>query len=696
MEDEAVVIADAREALHRLRAGGAECVLQSNGALPPGIVHLGAWLGDTLPRDGFRRAQAGSLIDAATLAPLLPDPAMGWSGAPGWRDGPDPGKAWSAALEVADSESLVVAHVHPDGYRARIRIVTVSAGLFAMEFEGEHPESARSGRITLGIPLPTAAVEALCFGGRWAGEMTTERVPLSGGVSRISRAGSRTAHDAFPALIAGSRGFSADGGEVLGVHLGWWGNYELAVETTRDGGYRAVFHLDPDELEPVEAGGFRSPLMYFGWSDKGLNGLRVVLQDGVRVLRERSGAATAGRIQLNTWEGVYFDHSEARLKEMAGVAAAMGFERFVLDDGWFGRRANDTQGLGDWTPRPDVYPEGLGGLIDHVQAQGLEFGLWFEPEMVNADSALFESHPDWIIGAADQPLGRNQFGLDLCNPACFEHLRATLTGILADERIASVKWDMNRDLPQAAGTPLAPAATRLIESVRSSRPGLEIEACASGGGRTDLGALAWCNRVWLSDAHDPDVRTPMMAAYSLFAPPEVMGCHIGPEVSHQTGRRWSMHARASMSVLTSMGMELDPLTLSEEDARIVAEYVALHRQHRRWLHRGHMLELEHPDPGLTALGVFGAGRDRALIFLLQRTPRSQNVPGPLRVPHLSGELSVSAPIVDPALRRGARSQPLWLQEEGMNCSAAYLAAHGLPLPIMAPMRGLLVELVPAG
>ncbi len=680
--------------LIRLGDENGECVLLTGRGAPPGLVHLGAWLGDALTSENFQRPQTGNLLDAVAF-PLFPDPALGWTGTPGWQGGPRPDRAWTTSVHPPEADAVVMTGEHPEGFRVEIRVQAVSPGLFGLSLRGSSP-GGPEGRIALSMPLPPSAAEAIGFGGRWAGEMTMERVALAGGFSRSSRAGSRTAHDAFPALVAGSAGFSAESGEVVGVHLGWWGNYELTVETTRESGHRVVFHLDPAELAPRGEGGFETPVLYVGWSDRGLNGLRVVFQDGVRQLRARSGAATKGRVQLNTWEGIYFEHSEVRLKEMAGVAAAMGFERFVLDDGWFGRRDSDRRGLGDWTPRPEVYPQGLGPLVDHVHAQGLEFGLWLEPEMVNADSALFEAHPDWILGEPDQPLGRNQYGLDLCNPACFAHLESTLGDILADERIASVKWDMNRDLPQAAGRPVASAATRLIESVRARRPGLEIEACASGGGRTDLGALAWCNRVWLSDAHDPDIRTPMMAAYSLFAPPEVMGCHIGPEVSHQTGRRWSMHARASMSVLASMGMELDPLGLSEEDARIVAEYVALHRHHRHWLHRGHMLALEHPDPGLTALGVFSAARDRALLFLLQRTPRHQTVTGPLKIPHLHGDLIVSAPIVDPALHRGVRSQPDWLGESGMECPARFLAGHGLPLPIMAPSRGLLVELLPTG
>ena len=687
-------MSDSADNCFRLRAGDAECVLVNSNGSSVNMAHLGGWLGDELPRDGFNRAVTGNLIDTTLQSPLLPDPASGWTGSPGWRYGPAPSRPWRASVERSSDDVVVVDHHHDDGYQVRFRIQAISDGLFAFNLVGRYPTDGESGRIALGIPLPAIAAEALAFSGRWAGEMAVDRVSLSGGLARGSRAGSRTAHDAFPALVVGSSAFGADTGEVIGIHLGWSGNYELTVEPDRDGTFRIAFDLDPRELAQQDDGSFESPTLYAGWSDKGLNGLRVKFQDGVRALRRSSGAATQAKVQLNTWEGVYFDHSEARLKEMAGVAASLGFERFVLDDGWFGRRANDTKGLGDWTPRPEVYPDGLGSLIDHVQAQGLEFGLWFEPEMVNVDSELYEQHPDWILGQADQPLGRNQYGLDLCNAACFEHFESTLTDILADERIASVKWDMNRDLPQATGRPLAPAAARLIKSVRESRRGLEIEACASGGGRTDLSALGWCNRVWLSDAHDPDIRTPMMAAYSLFAPPEVMGCHIGPEASHQTGRRWSIHTRASMSVLASMGMELDPLSLSEEEARIVADYIALHRKHRLWLHQGHMLELDYPDPALTVLGVFSAERDRALLFVLQRSPRSHNVPVALRIPHLQGTIRVTAPVTDPALRRSARSQPGWLEPDGMRCDSEFLSSHGLPLPILSPMRGVLVALLP--
>jgi alpha-galactosidase len=241
---------------------------------------------------------------------------------------------------------------------------------------------------------------------------------------------------------------------------------------------------------------------------------------------------------------------------------------------------------------------------------------------------------------------------------------------------------------------LAPAALALIEGVRTSRTGLEIEACASGGGRIDMSALSWCNRVWLSDAHDPDIRTPMMAAYSLFAPAELMGCHIGPETSHQTGRRWSIHARASMAVLGSMGMELDPLTLSIEDARVVTDYVNLHRRHRAWLRNGHMLEVAHPDPGVIVLGVFSAQRNAALLYVLQTLPRSQSVPAHLQIPHLQGLQHVKAPLQDPSISRAAAIQPAWLSSEGIRADAAYLAGHGLPMPILAPMRGVLIELLP--
>ena len=205
------------------------------------------------------------------------------------------------------------------------------------------------------------------------------------------------------------------------------------------------------------------------------------------------GAGLRGRpclVHFNTWEAIYFDHDEARLRELADLAASVGVERFVLDDGWFRNRIDDRRGLGDWTPDPIKYPDGLGPLIAHVRNLGMSFGLWVEPEMANADSDLLRSHPDWIIGepGRDQPLGRGQYVLDLSRPEVAENIFQQLDVLLRDNAIDYLKWDMNRDLthPVSGGRWTVHRQTlavyRLIDRVRAAHPKIQIESCASGSG----------------------------------------------------------------------------------------------------------------------------------------------------------------------------------------------------------------------
>jgi len=679
--------------LWRLCADDAELCLLAGAHQPPAMVHLGAPLGPVSTPRALAGARADSLIQGPAGIPLLPDPAAGWTGEPGWSGG-DAAQPWQADVTAADAKTLSASYWHADGRRLKYTLRALDVGVFALDMSA-HPAAPRpSTEIAYSIGLPPEALEGLGFTGRWAGELAVERRPLAGGWQISSRCGSRTGHDAFPGWLAGETSFGEDNGGVLAMHLAWFGNYRFMVQRTREGRYTAQYVLNLAELSVNPDGAHHMPTLYLTWSDKGLNGIRQRFQDAARDMRVRCGRAASQKVQLNTWEGVYFDHQLDKLKAMAEAAAGLGVERFVLDDGWFGRRVDDSRGLGDWTPRADVYPQGLHPLIDHVNAAGMQFGLWVEPEMANADSALYEAHPEWILGRPDQPLGRNQYPLDLCNPDCFEHLRCVLTSIVDDPRIASLKWDMNRDVPQAAGLPLVPAALHLVDAVQGARPDLEIEACASGGGRADWSALGRCSRVWLSDAHDPDVRLPMMAAFGLFAPPEVIGCHIGPEVSHQTGRRWSLHARAAMSVLGSMGLELDPLELSDSQQADVRTYIELHKRHRNWLAQGHLLVLPHPDPGLCAVGVFARERNRALICVLQMRPQADNVPAPLKIRHLRGAVKVQAPLLDRSILRGARQQPGWVAGEGLQTHGEVLEAHGLPMPVLAPMRAVLVEVVP--
>src|SRR6266542_1136250 len=245
--------------------------------------------------------------------------------------------------------------------------------------------------------------------------------------------------------------------------------------------------------------------------------------------------------------------------------ATCGVERFVLDDGWFRHRRDDTAGLGDWYVDETVWPHGLEPLIGHVRSLGMEFGLWVEPEMVNPDSDLYRAHPDWILSAGGRlpPTCRHQQVLDLANPGAYGYVRARLDALLSENDIAYLKWDHNRDLVDAGhqGRPGVHAQTlavyRLLDELRAAHPGVEVESCSSGGARVDLGILERTDRVWASDCNDALERQTIQRWTGLFLPPELIGTHVGPPRAHTTGRVHDLSFRAATALFGHAGIEWD-------------------------------------------------------------------------------------------------------------------------------------------
>lgn len=533
----------------------------------------------------------------------------------------------------------------------------------------------------IAFPLPRWCTEVLSFTGRWSGELQPERQALGRGIGVVNRAGNRIAPDAFPGLVIGESGFGEDHGEVLGIHLAALADFDLTIRRGPEGDHL----LEANGPEHGE-----TSALYVAWSRQGLNGLRRVFQDAYRV-RFQATFEHPHPVQLNTWEGVYFNHDLDHLTAMAKAGAALGVEHFVLDDGWFGRRSDDARGLGDWQPRADAYPDGLTPLITAVQGQGLSFGLWLEPEMVNRNSALFEAHPDWIWGKVDQPLGRGQYGLDLSHAACEAHIQGVVDEIAAIDGVQSLKWDCNRDL-KGAVPEIGQTAHSLMARASEHVP---IEACASGGGRLSWGFGDVAYRYWLSDAHDPDIKLPMLAQASLFFPAMVLGTHVGGPISHLTGRAFPLETRAAVAMLGHMGLELDPTRLKPHETDILKAAIADWKTRRDWLKDGHFLVLPRPDPGLSAVGVFSADRTRALIVVLQRETARDVIPAPLRCGYLKGKLKINALNPDPVIARLAKAQPSWL-ESGAETDAETLSSLGLPLPVLQPGRCLVIDIAPTG
>ncbi len=476
------------------------------------------------------------------------------------------------------------------------------------------------------LPIPCELTELMGFTGKWAGEFQIEPVAaFTGAYVRENRAG-RTSHQSFPGLIAKAPWTRETDGPALAIHLGWSGNHRLRVDRTAEGDavVQAGELLLPGEVRLGPGERYESPVLYAVRSGEGLNGLSRRLHAHVRERLEpgpRRRAARPRLVHYNTWEVVYFDLDEARLREIATKAAGLGVERFVLDDGWFGGRRSDKAGLGDWTVSPDVFPNGLGPLIDHVKALGMDFGLWVEPEMANLDSDLLRDHPDWTLGPAgpDAVPFRNQFALDLTRDEVWRHLFERLDAVLGEYDIAYLKWDMNRDLHDpigGSGRPVAGVQPRavygLIDALRARHPTVEIESCASGGGRADYGILQRTDRIWTSDNNDALDRQAIQRGASYFFPLEVLGSHVGPRRCHITGRALSMEMRAVSAMFGHMGVEADLSKETPGDLETLARAIALYKTHRALLHSGDLVRLETP-PHLSALAVVAADQSEALI-----------------------------------------------------------------------------------
>jgi alpha-galactosidase len=701
----------------QLRAGGVSLVLDARdgpGAPLPVVLHWGPDLGH-VDGDGLAEAlvpaAARSAIDRPVRRRLLPMPADGWRLRPGLSGARPDGGGWSPRFLVRSLEAT------QDGTAAVVEAADDQAGLALVTRLRLHPSGVLEtghtlrnlgeepylvGQLAVSLPLPARAVELLDLTGRWCRERIPQRHPLPHGAwVREGRHG-RTGHDATLVLAAGTPGFGFRSGEVWGMHLAWSGDAVHWAERNPDGhaGVGAAELLGPSEvaLGPGEA--YATPPLLATYSAEGLDGLSATYH---RFVRDRpSHPRTPRPVVLNTWEAVYFDHRLDRLAGLAEVAARLGVERFVLDDGWFGNRRNDTAGLGDWYVAVDVWPDGLNPLIDHVHKLGMEFGLWVEPEMVNPDSDLFRAHPDWVLSSPGRlpEAWRHQQVLDLANPDCYGFIRNRLDALLTDHDIAFLKWDHNRDLVEAghAGRPGVHAHTlatyRLLDELRRRHPGVEIESCASGGGRVDLGILDRTDRVWASDTNDALERQHIQRWTQLLLPPELVGSHVGPPRSHTTGRTHTLGFRVATALFGHFGIEWDIASASEEQQEAMAEAIACYKRLRPLLHSGQVVRADHPNPAAYLHGVVAGDRSEALFAYVQLTPSAFETPGLARLPGLDPDRAYRVAPLHPA---GApeteqATAPPWYEAGGVTLGGRVLGEVGLPLPVLRPEQALLLHL----
>ena len=699
-----------------LRAGGVSLVLDTGGPMLPRVLHWGRDLGPLSPRT--LEALAGASVDAVPPSsmsrpptlPLLPLEVDGWSGTPGvagHRDGD--GRVPPLTLDgVRHGADVVVARASGPGLGVTVTMhldrfgvlrtdtdVTNTAGT-VFELAGVHAL----------LPVPSAASELLDLTGRWCDERVPQRAPFGDGTHlRAGRRG-RPGHDSPLLLAAGTPGFAFRHGEVWAVHVAWSGNTAYLAERLPEGAGvgRGVLGggelLLPGEIRLEPGGSYRSPTVVHVWSGEGLDGL----SDRVHAsLRARPSHPSSPRpVVLNTWEAVYFDHDLARLTRLADVAASIGVERFVLDDGWFGSRRDDTTGLGDWYVSDDVWPDGLGPLYEHVRSLGMQCGLWVEPEMANPDSDVLRAHPDWVLTDGAPPW-RQQVVLDLARPDAFDHLLERLDSLVSAYSLDFLKWDHNRDLHSAVhrrsdGT-AAPgvhaqtrALYRLMDELRARHPDLEIESCASGGARVDLGILERTDRVWTSDTNDALDRQLIQRWTTLLLPPELCGAHVGPERTHTTHRRLDLDFRCATALFGHAGLEWDVTGCTEDELATLRRWVALYKRQRELLHTGRVVRGDLPDAASLLHGVVAQDGASALFAYVQLQTSPATRPGRVSLPGLDAARSYTVRVLDDLgpVNSVRHADPPWIAD-GVTLPGATLDAVGLPMPVLVPGAAVLLD-----
>ncbi|RVX42037.1 alpha-galactosidase [Nonomuraea polychroma] len=687
-----------------LSAAGTALLLDTDGQGLPRVRHFGADLGPVAGPDLLP-----ALGSPAPALPLLPAQGDSWYGRPGL-SGTRTGEHWPVrwtldrldvdAAPGAGGTVTIAASDEQAGLALVSELAMDAGGLVTLRHTVTNTAATpyRLAGLTCALPVPARAGELLDFTGRWALEKVPQRRPFGHGVwSRENRRG-RTGHDATGLLVAGTDGFGFRGGEVWAVHAGWSGNHVHYAERLHEqlALLAAGELLEPGEITLAEGESYRTPLVYFTWSGSGLDEASARLHEHLRAARP----LPVRPVTLNNWEATYFDHGLDRLLELADKAAAAGIERFVLDDGWFRHRRHDRAGLGDWYVDEGVWPDGLHPLADHVRKHGMQFGLWFEPEMINEDSDLARAHPDWILGRSERmpPPQRNQQTLDLAEPGAYAYLLERLDTLVGEYALDYIKWDHNRDIAEpvhdgVAGVHAQTEATyRLLDELRRRHPGLEIESCSSGGARVDYGILARTDRVWTSDSNDALDRQAIQRWTGLLVPPERMGAHVGAPRDHITGRALPLAFRAGTALFGHMGVEWDLTSASEADLDELATWIALHKRLRPVLHAGKVVRADHPDPSSLLHGVVLP--ERGVFGYVQLTSRVESAPAPLRLPGLDPaalyEVRVAGPVPQGAAMPPWAAMPEWAAAP-VRLPGAALGELGLPAPALRPTSVLVIE-----
>jgi alpha-galactosidase len=487
--------------------------------------------------------------------------------------------------------------------------------------------------------LPHGAYTLNYLTGRWAGEWNLNQEAIHPGARVLESRRGSTGHQNNPWFAIQSGNANEDQGDVWFGALAWSGSWRITIEQDQLDAVRVTGGFNPFDfgyvLKPGEQ--LETPTFYAGHSDKGLgDASNKLFQFELHNILPRNGKS-AGRqtprprpVIYNSWEATEFNVTEAGQMALAEKAAQLGVDRFVMDDGWFGQRKNDHAGLGDWYVNKEKFPNGLKPLIDKVHTLGMDFGLWVEPEMVNPDSDLYRQHPDWVLNFPGRPRSeqRNQLVLNLARQDVHEYVLGFLDKLLTENEIAFLKWDYNRnwsepgwsELPAAEQKNVYVAYTRslygILAELRRRHPNVEIESCSGGGGRVDLGILAYTDEVWPSDNTDPFDRLTIQDGFTYAYTPQVMMAWVTDSPHWQNNRSTSLQYRLLSSMQGSLGIGADITKWSADQMNVAKRLIAAYHDVQSTIVQGSLYRLLSPRNGseFSATQTVNQQRSQSVIF----------------------------------------------------------------------------------
>lgn len=493
------------------------------------------------------------------------------------------------------------------------------------------------------LNLSTKAYDFTHFSGAWLKERHEKKRPLEQGIVAIGSLKGASSHQHNPFIRLEHQDSTLDQGEVYGMNLVYSGNFLAQAEVDEWDKTRVMIGIHPTQflwtLAPKKS--FTTPEAVLMYSAAGTNGLAKQFTHFIEnYLIDRQWQDTPRPIIFNNWEATYFDFTEEKLLSLATIGKKLGMECFVLDDGWFGKRNNDRSSLGDWTPNKQKFPHGLASFATKLKNMGLQFGMWFEPEMISPDSQLLEKHPDWVVKHPYSRIsvGRGQYVLDFANPAVVEGIYEQMAKIIEETNLTYIKWDMNRNITEAYSAYLekhrihqqeffhryVQGVYTLYGKLLTSYPDLLIEGCAGGGGRYDLGILFYSPQIWPSDTSDGLERLSILSGTLAGYPLSSFSNHVSASPNHQVLRETSLAFRQDVAMFGPLGYELDLLTLTEAEKQQISDRINFYKAHRHLLTHGEFLQIlpNHPADNEICWGVFSHDRSEAIIGFYQKSARA--------------------------------------------------------------------------